>query len=142
MPDFLYQIGLQDLALDDFAALGSQPGNKGSIILTAGQSVGEGLTEEVAKELGLITGTPGGSAVIDACLNFGIYLRNAHINVIFVSEGWIGTVAARYKKNAISDTLSPTPPFLESRQRLVAVTGTSTCHVIQVTVFSSSGSSV
>lgn len=35
-------------------------------MLTAGQPVGSGLTREAAEELGLVEGTPVGSAVIDA----------------------------------------------------------------------------
>jgi ribulose kinase len=34
--------------------------------LTAGQPVGNGLTKQAAEDLGLVEGTPVGSAVIDA----------------------------------------------------------------------------
>lgn len=41
----------------------------------------------------------------------------------------MGTVAARYKENGkLSDVL---PSLNESRNRLAAVAGTSTCHIVQ-----------
>lgn len=44
--------------------------------------------------------------------------------------GWMGTVAARYTENG---QLSAVLPSLdESRHRLAAVAGTSTCHLVQV----------
>lgn len=42
--------------------VGKDPG----LVLTAGQPIGRGLTKEAAEELGLVEGTPVGSAVIDA----------------------------------------------------------------------------
>ncbi|KAG8745419.1 hypothetical protein FRC10_008129 [Ceratobasidium sp. 414] len=127
VPDFLRHIGLGSLVEDGFAALGGwgvvEPdggdakGDPG-LVLTAGQPVGRGLTKEAAEELGLVEGTPVGSAVIDAY------------------AGWIGTVAARYKANGLSgaDQLSPSPTLDASGERLAAVAGTSTCHVIQVII--------
>ena len=64
--DFLSRIGLQDLVEEGFDRLGGTPGVNGSMVLTAGQPVGAGLTKEAAAELGLVEGTPVGSAVIDA----------------------------------------------------------------------------
>ena len=44
--------------------------------------------------------------------------------------GWLGTVAARYKvQGKLSDVV---PSLDESRHRLAAVAGTSTCHIVQV----------
>jgi len=44
--------------------------------------------------------------------------------------GWLGTVAARYIENGkVAETL---PSLEESRHRLAAVAGTSTCHIVQV----------
>lgn len=43
--------------------------------------------------------------------------------------GWIGTVGARFKDN--NGSLSSTPTIDESRHRLAAVAGTSTCHLVQ-----------
>lgn len=43
--------------------------------------------------------------------------------------GWLGTVAGRYKEN---DKLSDIPSIDESRHRLAACAGTSTCHIVQV----------
>ena len=43
--------------------------------------------------------------------------------------GWLGTVAARYKVNGkLSDVV---PTVEDSRHRLAAVAGTSTCHIVQ-----------
>ncbi len=44
--------------------------------------------------------------------------------------GWLGTVAARYKEGngALSDII---PTLDESRCRLAAIAGTSTCHIVQ-----------
>lgn len=44
--------------------------------------------------------------------------------------GWLGTVAAKYTvKGKLADEV-PSPD--ESRHRLAAVAGTSTCHIVQV----------
>ena len=48
----------------------------------------------------------------------------------FRYAGWLGTIAARYKEG---DKLSEYVPNLdESRHRLAACAGTSTCHIVQV----------
>ncbi|CEL54104.1 putative sugar kinase YDR109C OS=Saccharomyces cerevisiae (strain ATCC 204508 / S288c) GN=YDR109C PE=1 SV=1 [Rhizoctonia solani AG-1 IB] len=119
VPEFFKKIGLGSLVDDGFAALGgwgvTAPSDKNGdpgIVLTAGQPVGHGLTKQAAEELGLVEGTPVGSAVIDAY------------------AGWIGTVAARYKTGS-REELSPAPGLDASGERLAAVAGTSTCHVIQ-----------
>ncbi|CAE6478991.1 unnamed protein product [Rhizoctonia solani] len=119
VPEFFNKIGLGSLVDDGFAALGgwgvTAPSDKNGdpgIVLTAGQPVGRGLTKQAAEELGLVEGTPVGSAVIDAY------------------AGWIGTVAARYKTGSEGE-LSPAPGLAASGERLAAVAGTSTCHVIQ-----------
>lgn len=49
-----------------FKQLGGQLGKGKSLVLTAGLPVGQGLTKDAAQELGLLEGTPVGSAVIDA----------------------------------------------------------------------------
>lgn len=49
--------------------------------------------------------------------------------VFYSYAGWLGTIAARYKENGV---LSDVVPSLdESRYRLAAVAGTSTCHIVQ-----------
>jgi len=101
------KIGLDQMVKDDFSALGGQPGKTG-LILTAGQPVGAGLSEQAASELGLNAGTPVGSGVIDAY------------------AGWVGTVAA-----PMPDLNSNTVDLKESRHRLAAIAGTSTCHIVQ-----------
>ncbi|KAF7330797.1 Pentulose kinase [Mycena venus] len=64
-----------------------------------------------AEEFGLVEGTPVGSGIIDAY------------------AGWLGTVAARFTEDGkLSDIV---PSLEESRHRLAAVAGTSTCHLVQ-----------
>ncbi|GAC76828.1 ribulose kinase and related carbohydrate kinases [Moesziomyces antarcticus T-34] len=109
-PDFFEQIGLGELVKDDFKQLGGVPGRNG-MVLTAGQPVGQGLTAEVAAELGLQPGTAVGSALIDAY------------------AGWVGTVAAP-ATNAV-DEASNRPSLISSQNRLAAIAGTSTCYCVQ-----------
>ncbi len=109
-PDFFEQIGLGELVKDDFKQLGGVPGRNG-MVLTAGQPVGQGLTAEVAAELGLKQGTAVGSALIDAY------------------AGWVGTVAAP-ATNAV-DEASNHPSLISSQNRLAAIAGTSTCYCVQ-----------
>ncbi|KAF7982342.1 hypothetical protein HWV62_29058 [Athelia sp. TMB] len=106
--DFFEKIGLGDLVDGgNFKQLGAANGN----VVTAGLPVGKGLSKQAADEFGLVEGTPVGSGLIDAY------------------AGWMGTVAARYKENGkLSDVL---PSLDESRHRLAAVAGTSTCHIVQ-----------
>lgn len=57
--------GLEDITARDFEQVGGIPGKNG-LVLSAGQPVGNGLSQEAAAQLGLIEGTAVGSAVIDA----------------------------------------------------------------------------
>ena len=58
--EFFRQIGLHELLEKQSSQVGAgEP-------LIAGLPVGEGLSKEAAEELGLIEGTPVGSAIIDA----------------------------------------------------------------------------
>ncbi|EST07803.1 Carbohydrate kinase, FGGY, C-terminal [Kalmanozyma brasiliensis GHG001] len=109
-PDFFEQIGLGEMVKDDFKQLGGVPGRNG-IVLTAGQPVGDGLTEEIAAELGLLPGTAVGSALIDAY------------------AGWVGTVAAP-ATNPFSESNNH-PSLISSQNRLAAIAGTSTCYCVQ-----------
>ncbi|POY73768.1 hypothetical protein BMF94_3306 [Rhodotorula taiwanensis] len=102
---FFEEIGLGDFVKNDFAQVGGLPGKNG-LILTAGQPVGQGLSQQAAQELGLKEGTAVGSAVIDAY------------------AGWIGTVAAPMEGQPPVDVDG-------SRHRLAAIAGTSTCHIVQ-----------
>ncbi|EPQ59684.1 Pentulose kinase [Gloeophyllum trabeum ATCC 11539] len=105
--DFFEKIGLPEFSRENYRQMGAADGD----VLSAGLPVGKGLSKRAAQELGLVEGTPVGSAVIDAY------------------AGWLGTIAARYKENG---KLSDVRPSLdESRQRLAAVAGTSTCYVVQ-----------
>jgi ribulose kinase len=61
--DFFKQIGLQELSDRDYAQVGVKEGEEP---LIAGMPVGKGLSEMAAEKLGLLPGTPVGSALIDA----------------------------------------------------------------------------
>ncbi|KAL7282009.1 Pentulose kinase [Trametes coccinea BRFM310] len=104
-PEFFKKIGLEEFVENSFEQLGKEE------VLTAGMPIGNGLSKKAAEETGLLEGTPVGSGVIDAY------------------AGWLGTVAARYRvKGKLSDEV---PSVDESRHRLAAVAGTSTCHIVQ-----------
>lgn len=105
--DFFTSIGLEEL-IDggEWRQIGAAKGR----IQAAGTPVGKGLTRQAAEELGLKEGTAVGSGLIDAY------------------AGWMGTVGARYVENG---RLSSFPSLDESRHRLAAVAGTSTCHIVQ-----------
>jgi ribulose kinase len=60
--DFFNTIGLPEFVDTRYKQMGAVDGD----ILTAGMPVGKGLTKTAARELGLLEGTPVGSAVIDA----------------------------------------------------------------------------
>lgn len=139
--EFLRAIGLDDLVDEGCTRLGGFPGKHGSKVLTAGLPIAKGLTEKAAKELGLLPGTPVGSGVIDACAHLSLVLMTGQLNFFCVRRyaGWIGTVAARYTTGHDSKELSPGVSLAESKHRLAAVAGTSTCHVIQVSYSSESG---
>lgn len=62
--DFFEKIGLGDFVEKDYEPMGAASGN----VLTAGMPVGRGLSKKAAQELGLVEGTPVGSALIDACV--------------------------------------------------------------------------
>ncbi|KAF4616009.1 hypothetical protein D9613_011456 [Agrocybe pediades] len=105
--EFFNQIGLGELVEREYAQIGAKEGE----VLIAGMPVGEGLSKKAAEELGLLPGTPVGSALIDAY------------------AGWLGTVAARYTKDGVLSEEAPS--IAESGHRLAAVAGTSTCHIVQ-----------
>ncbi|KAF9154488.1 hypothetical protein BG015_000775 [Linnemannia schmuckeri] len=100
--DFLRQIGLGEIADGDCQKL-CGVGNEGQRVHFAGEHIG-GLTEQAAKDLGLVAGTPVGGAVIDAY------------------AGAIGTLGARM--NGLSPTVD------EARKRISMICGTSSCHLV------------
>jgi len=108
--ELMEKIGLGSIAKRDFEQIGGRPHGqvapgKPTLILTAGQPIGKGLSAKAAAELGLVEGTPVGSCVIDAY------------------AGWAGTVAAPMD--------GQDPSFAASSERLAAIAGTSTCHIVQ-----------
>ena len=64
----------------------------------------------------------------DGSVHLSLYLREL---IAYNSyAGWLGTVAERHKEDG---KLSAHVPSLgDSRHRLAAVAGTSTCHIVQV----------
>ncbi|ORY78921.1 hypothetical protein BCR35DRAFT_304954 [Leucosporidium creatinivorum] len=103
--EFFTKIGLEDFPKTAYKQVGGTPGHSG-LILTAGQPVGKGISAKAAEELGLLEGTPVGSAVIDAY------------------AGWVGTVAAPMEGQSTTN-------LDDSKHRLAAIAGTSTCHIVQ-----------
>jgi FGGY-family pentulose kinase len=108
--DFLKEIGLPELAENNFQRLGGANEENGRY-LTAGELVGR-LGEKAAKEMGLPAGIAIGSGVIDAY------------------AGWIGTVGAKVKlsEDSLDDSAS-SDDVTQAFTRLAAVAGTSTCHL-------------
>ena len=70
--ELFLQIGLDELVEKNYSKVPP---------LIAGLPVGEGLSKEAAEELGLIEGTPVGSAIIDAYEGFPFYV---HINMLLI----------------------------------------------------------
>ncbi|KAK2462324.1 hypothetical protein APHAL10511_005630 [Amanita phalloides] len=103
--DFFRGIGLGSFVERDYQPIGAH-----GKVLTAGMPVGRGLCKRAAEELGLVEGTPVGSALIDAY------------------AGWLGTVAGRFENDG---KLSDMPAIGQSQYRLAVVAGTSTCHIVQ-----------
>ncbi|KAH6688360.1 FGGY-family pentulose kinase, partial [Plectosphaerella plurivora] len=110
--DFLTEIGLGDLAKDEFKRLGGVDGVNGNYF-SAGELVGY-LSSKAAEQLGLPEGIAIGSGVIDAY------------------AGWIGTVGAKIDPEVTSEHLDDDASINALEQaftRLAAVAGTSTCHI-------------
>ncbi|KAI9881881.1 MAG: hypothetical protein M1823_006407, partial [Watsoniomyces obsoletus] len=109
--DFLKEIGLEELAQDNFKRMGGVNGVNG-VYQSAGELAGY-LSQQAASQLGLPAGIAVGSGVIDAY------------------AGWIGTVGA--KVSLPSDKLDSSAASNDQSQaftRLAAVAGTSTCHLV------------
>lgn len=94
--DFFTQVGLGDLMADGFQRIGQR-------VRPMGEPVGQGLTAQAARELGLSAGTPVGVAIIDA------------------HAGGLGLLGATL------DGTKPTPAALN--RRLALIGGTSSCHM-------------
>ncbi|KAI2471811.1 Pentulose kinase [Annulohypoxylon bovei var. microspora] len=108
--DFFNEIGLGDLAKDNFRRMGGVNGVNGKYF-SAGELVGH-LSEHASKQLGLRAGIAVGSGVIDAY------------------AGWVGTVGAKVDTEyGHSDESAPANDLAQASTRLAAVAGTSTCHL-------------
>ncbi len=93
---FWREIGLGELADENFARIGRR-------VRPMGEVVGDGLTQEAARELGLSPATPVGVSIIDA------------------HAGGLGVIGATL------DGAAPTPQDME--RRLALIGGTSSCHM-------------
>ncbi|KAI0882417.1 Nup93/Nic96-domain-containing protein [Annulohypoxylon maeteangense] len=108
--DFFNEIGLGDLAKDNFRRMGGVNGVNGKYF-SAGELVGH-LSENASKQLGLHAGIAVGSGVIDAY------------------AGWVGTVGAKVDTEyGHADESAPANDLAQASTRLAAVAGTSTCHL-------------
>jgi FGGY-family pentulose kinase len=106
-PSYFKAIGLECLIDEGFTRMG------GKEVLEAGDPLGSGLTEAAAKELGLLPGTPVGSAVIDAY------------------AGAIATLGASSSETERKDMLNALDTSLKTKgpSRLAIICGTSSCHI-------------
>jgi len=69
LKDFFKEIGLQELTERDYAQVGVREGDD---VLIVGMPVGKGLSQRAAEELGLVPGTPVGSALVDAYVSLSL----------------------------------------------------------------------
>lgn len=93
---YFRRIGLGDMVDENFARIGQR-------IRPMGEALGQGLTAQAAKELGLVAGTPVAVAIIDA------------------HAGGLGMLGARTGKAAVSAA--------GLNRRLALIGGTSSCHM-------------
>ncbi|KAJ0800355.1 putative ribulokinase [Helianthus annuus] len=98
--DFWEEIGLRDLVDGHHAKIGRS-------VAFPGHALGSGLTSEAAKELGLVTGTPVGTSLIDA------------------HAGGVGVMESVPKSEA-NESDDDDDAIC---RRMVLVCGTSTCHM-------------
>lgn len=114
-PSFFKAIGLECLVRENFEILGGNDvdGDDTKKILEAGDPVGSGLNEKAAKELGLLPGTPVGSAIIDAY------------------AGAVATLGASPSDTERVSMLSSLDHSLKTSgpSRLAIICGTSSCHI-------------
>ncbi|XP_022027935.1 FGGY carbohydrate kinase domain-containing protein [Helianthus annuus] len=99
--DFWEEIGLRDLVDGHHAKIGRS-------VAFPGHALGSGLTSEAAKELGLVTGTPVGTSLIDA------------------HAGGVGVMESVPKSEANESDDDDDDAIC---RRMVLVCGTSTCHM-------------
>lgn len=110
-PSFFKEIGLECLVDEEFARMG---GDDQGNVLEAGDPVGSGLTEEAAKELGLLPGIPVGSGIIDAYAGA----------IATLGATPYGTTERNNMLVSLHDSLKTHGP-----SRLAIICGTSSCHI-------------
>lgn len=114
-PDYFKTIGLDCLIEEGFSRLGGNEvdGNTEKKVLEAGEPVGSGLSKEAALELGLLPGTPVGSAIIDAY------------------AGAVATLGASSSETERDTMLNSLDKSLKQYgpSRLAIICGTSSCHI-------------
>ncbi|XP_060081414.1 FGGY carbohydrate kinase domain-containing protein-like isoform X2 [Ylistrum balloti] len=96
--DFFSQISLEDLVSNGYTKIGTE-------VKPPGSPCGNGLSQNVAEEMGLLAGTPVGTSMIDAYAG---------------ALGCMGCIP----RSEVTDSLP------DITNRLVLVCGTSTCHMI------------
>ncbi|RUS34640.1 hypothetical protein BC938DRAFT_479430 [Jimgerdemannia flammicorona] len=102
---FFDTIGLSEFVQERYRRIGGVPGENGEVLF-AGDVVGNGLAKNAAEEMGLVEGTPVGSAVIDAY------------------AGAIATLGAGGREEAQEGSV-----VQRGANRLAIICGTSSCHI-------------
>lgn len=109
-PSFFKAIGLESLIDEGFHRLGATTSDQ---LAQAGDQIGHGLNAEAARDLGLLEGTPVGSAIIDAY------------------AGALATLGATSGDKERSELLNQLDQSLKAQgpSRLAVICGTSSCHI-------------
>ncbi|KAG1047176.1 hypothetical protein G6F46_009824 [Rhizopus delemar] len=109
-PSFFKTIGLESLIDEEFHRLGATTSDQ---LAQAGDQIGHGLNAEAARDLGLLEGTPVGSAIIDAY------------------AGALATLGATSGDKERSELLNQLDQSLKAQgpSRLAVICGTSSCHI-------------
>ncbi|ORE16903.1 Pentulose kinase [Rhizopus microsporus] len=109
-PSFFKDIGLSCLIDENFARLGAVNPDD---VAEAGDPLGNGLCAQAAQDLGLLPGTPVGSAVIDAY------------------AGALATLGATSSDHERNELLNQLDHSLKTQgpSRLAIICGTSSCHI-------------
>lgn len=109
---YFRQVGLGELADEGFARIGTR-------VRPMGEPIGQGLTGQAARELGLAPGTPVGVSIIDA--------HAGGLGLIGADLGEKGVTSHSYSADDPGEKIARDPFFLE--RRLALIGGTSSCHM-------------